>query len=54
MGSKNDAIPAEPISLTFWREYRLDRILHAIIVYGLLIGLIWCSSFRFFGWLRRR
>jgi ABC-type glycerol-3-phosphate transport system permease component len=34
--------------ITFWREYRIDRILRTIIVYGLLIGLTLLFIFPFF------
>ncbi len=38
MGLKFTSQLFKPL-VTFWREYRIDRILRAIIVYGLLIGL---------------
>ncbi len=38
MGLKFTSQLFKPLA-TFWREYRIDRILRAIIVYGLLIGL---------------
>jgi multiple sugar transport system permease protein len=34
--------------ITFWREYRIDRILRTIIVYGFLIGLTLLFIFPFF------
>ncbi len=38
MGLKFTSQLFKPLA-TFWREYRIDRILREIIVYGLLIGL---------------